>query len=98
MYGTVATMRVKPGSEPALVALMDEWVRDRKPHIEGSVGGYVLRPDDHPDVAILVAIFKDRATYRANANDPEQDRWYKRLREHLEADPTWTDGEIIQTS
>ncbi len=98
MYGTVANLRLKSGSGPALVALMEEWGRERKPHVRGAVAGYVLQPDDRSSEAILVAVFEDRATYRANADDPEQDRWYRRVREHLEADPTWTDGEITQTA
>jgi heme-degrading monooxygenase HmoA len=98
MYGTIATMRLKPGSQPALESLMEEWGRDFKPKVKGAVGGYVLRPDDRPNEAIVVAIFEDRAAYRANAESPEQDRWYRRMREHLEADPSWNDGEITQTA
>jgi quinol monooxygenase YgiN len=97
MYGTVAHMRLKPGSAPALMALMEDWGRDRKPHVAGAIGSYVLRPDNRPGEAVVVAIFTDRAAYQANAEDPEQDRWYRRLREHLEADPTWEDGEITAT-
>ena len=40
----------------------------------------------------------DRDAYRANASDPEQDRWYRRMREHLDADPEWTDGELVYAS
>ena len=98
MYGTIATMRLKPGAEPKLMELMEEWGRDRKPKVKGAVGGYVLRPDNRPNEAIIVAIFEDRASYRANADDPEQDRWYRRMREQLEADPVWNDGEIAQTA
>jgi len=70
MYGTVANLQLKPGSESALIALMEEWGRERKPHVRGAVAGYVLRPDDRPGEAILVAIFEDRNTYRANADNP----------------------------
>ena len=34
----------------------------------------------------------------ANADDPEQDKWYQEMRQHLEADPAWHDGEIIYSS
>jgi len=44
---------------------------------------------------IMVAVFQDRDSYYANAADPEQDRWYRRLRDHLAEDPVWEDGEII---
>jgi heme-degrading monooxygenase HmoA len=63
--------------------------------VPGYVNTYVLRPDERPDELILVAVFRDRESYRANADDPEQDKWYRQLREHLQADPEWTDGEVV---
>ena len=98
MYGTVARMRVKSGHELQLQALNDEWTQGRGRQVEGFVASYVLRPDERPDELILVAIFRDRDSYRANASDPEQDRWYRQMREHLESDPEWTDGELIFAS
>ena len=31
----------------------------------------------------------------ANANNPEQSQWFNKLRELLEADPEWEDGEYL---
>ena len=42
--------------------------------------------------ALLVALFDDEATYRANASSPEQGERFQRLRELLEDDPDWMDG------
>ena len=95
MYGTVAKMRLKPNHEEHVQALNDEFAAERGRRISGYVGSYVFRPDNNPGQLILVAIFSDRETYRANADDPEQDRWYRRMREHLDADPEWTDGEVV---
>ena len=39
-----------------------------------------------------MAVFADERAYRRNAAAPEQDAWYRRLREALEADPVWEDG------
>ena len=94
MYGTIARMRPKAGHEQEVLNLMEQWNRERKPSVQGAVGGYMLRPDRDPREVVLLALFESRETYRANADDPEQDRWYRGLREHLEADPTWEDGEI----
>ncbi len=96
MYGTIARLRAKPGQREELRRLMSEWNRERKPSVRGARESYVLLPEAAPDEAILVAVFEDQASYRANAQDPEQDRWYRRLREYLAADPTWEDGEIVQ--
>lgn len=94
MYGTVAHLKLKPGSEAAVRALMQEWNRERKPKVRGVVGGYLFELDSDPQRAILVAVFQDRDTYFANAEDPEQDRWFRRFREHLAEDPVWHDGEV----
>ncbi|MBI4505724.1 MAG: hypothetical protein HY691_09340 [Chloroflexi bacterium] len=40
-------------------------------------------------------VFQDRETYMRNADDPDQDRWYKELRVHLAGDPEWEDGEVL---
>ncbi len=95
MYGTVARMRVKPGHMEQLQRLNQEWQEGRGRQVRGFVASYVLRPDNRPDELVLVAVFQDQESYRANAADPEQDRWYRQLREHLEADPEWTDGEVM---
>jgi heme-degrading monooxygenase HmoA len=87
-------VRPKAGHEQQIQDLLDQWNRDRKPKVKGTRGGYVLRPDRDPREVVLMAVFENRDTYRANADDPEQDKWFRQLREHLEADPTWEDGEI----
>jgi heme-degrading monooxygenase HmoA len=94
-YGTVATMRVQPGHEPELQRLNEQFDQARARSVPGFVASYVFKTDRDPNEFILVAVFRDRESYRANAEDPEQDRWYRQLREHLEADPAWTDGEIV---
>jgi quinol monooxygenase YgiN len=94
-YGTIYRMRPKPGAEPQLVALLEEWERERKPKVRGAIGGYLFKPDGRPGELIGVAVFRDQESYRANADDPAQNAWYQRLREHLEADPEWDDGVVL---
>lgn len=95
MYGTVAHLRVKAGEQQSVVDLMDEWNREQRSKAPGARGGGLYRLDNDPGLMILVAMFDDRESYQANAKDPEQDRWYRRLREHLTEDPAWEDGEIV---
>ena len=94
-YGTIFRMRVKPGAEQQVVRLLDEWQRERQPKVPGAVGGYLFKPDKRSGELIGVAVFRDQQAYRANGSDPEQDAWYRRLREQLEADPEWEDGAIL---
>lgn len=97
MYGTVAHLRIKPGQEQQAAQLMEEWKQARKPNVRGAREGYLFRSDADPQSLILVAVFEDRAAYEANAEDPEQDRWFRRFAELLEGEPEWHDGEIIAT-
>ncbi len=98
MYGTIARVKVKQGRMDDLVAIMDEWDREFKPKVDGAMGGYMFKLDKDPSEAMMVAVFRDKASYTANADNPEQDKWYQRMRECLDADPEWSDGEIVQAS
>lgn len=95
MFGTVARMHAKPGHEQAMMDLHREWEETRKPNVEGAIASYVFRSEQDPTEYTMVAIFSDRDAYMANAADPDQDTWYRKLRSHLESDPEWRDGEIV---
>jgi hypothetical protein len=95
MYGTVAHIRVNPGKEQEVLALQHEWERERRPKATGGIGEFLYKLDRNPNEYILVVLFQDKETYTALADDPEQDRWYRRFRELLEADPEWHDGEVV---
>ena len=68
--------------------------RKERGSVPGSRGAYVLQ-EPNGDVWVM-AIFDSEELYRKNAADPAQDRWYRQLREMLEADPEWHDGEITE--
>jgi quinol monooxygenase YgiN len=95
MYGTVAHCVVRPGHLAEAKELLEEWGRERKPHYAGAVAAYSYQLDADPNKIIIVAVFADRASYAAQGEDPEQGKWFGRLREHLADDPAWHDGEII---
>ena len=95
MFGSVFRMKPKQGSEQAVADHFRRWDRERRPMATGSVAGYVFKPKETPEELIGVAVFNSEAAYRVNANDPAQDLWYRGLRELLEADPEWEDGDIL---
>ncbi len=95
MYGTVAHLRVKPGQEQGVIEYMEHWSRERKPHVPGVIGGYLYRLDSDPGVWVMAVAFADKASYTANAQSPEMDADYQRLRALLTEDPIWEDGEIV---
>ena len=98
MYGTVADLKIKGGKEGEVLDLMRTWDTERKPKIKGAIASYVYQLDQDPNHWILTVVFEDRESYRENAEDPNQDAWYRQFRELLEEDPVWKDGEIVYTS
>ena len=94
-YGTVARITPIPGKDQAVIALMNEWNRSYGPKVKGAVAGYLYQLENKPGQMIMCAVFEGKLSYRANAEDPEQDKWYRRLRALLTADPIWEDGEIV---
>lgn len=95
MYGTVARMRAKPGTGEQLKALVAEY---EDVEVPGFVAAYVYRLDGSEDDYYMAVLFEDRESYRRNADDPAQDARYRRMRELLEADPKWHDGEVISAT
>ena len=55
----------------------------------------LMKKDEGDNEYYGVAIFTSKETYRANAESPEQDVWYRKMRDLLEADPVWNDGEFV---
>lgn len=92
MFGTVARMRVTPGKVDEMKALVGE-IESRR--IDGMVSSVVLQASADPQELWLVAVFRDRAAYMANADSPAQDNDYRRMRALLDADPEWHDGEVV---
>jgi len=94
MYGTVARFTAKPNSEGAL----RELTRMEDPaDTAGYAFHHVYKLDAGGDQYILVAGFKDKESYVANANSPEQNEFYEKFRALLVSDPEWMDGEIIDS-
>ena len=92
MYGTVAQFRARPGAGEQLKAYNREL---ESVNIPGLVASYIYRMDANPDEYYLAVVFDSKEAYVANANSPEQDTRYHKLRELLAADPVWHDGEIV---
>ena len=100
MYGTVAKLRVKPGSEPLLEAWMASFADNLRrdtidgPAVLGFISSTIYRSDEDPQVYWMAVLFESREAYRANAESPNMDARYRRFRSCLEADPEWHDGEV----
>lgn len=92
MYGTIFRLHAKSGRENEIAELFNEWSRQYADQVKGARAAYLLQTDRDSGDMIAVAVFDDEESYRANASRPEQDAWYRRLRDALESDPEWEDG------
>lgn len=87
-FGTVM-LATLTGSVQALTEAAEQWVEQRR--VDGFLDEEVLVSADGRTVAVSV-FFRDKASYEALADDPEQDRWWtERMAPHL-ADVRWIDG------
>ena len=91
MYGTVAKMKLKPGTEQKIMETMEGSQTGR----EGHVATYVFKSDADPNVHFVTTIFESKSAYKKFADSPDQDKRFRQMRELLAADPEWHDGEVI---
>ena len=70
-------------------------LEDETLDVPGFVSTTVYRMDSDANQFYMAVVFDDAATYRANAQSPEQDARYQQMVELLEGPPEWHDGEIV---
>ena len=92
MYGTVARMVLMPGMREQFMALGREVEAQGLP---GWVAEYVYQSDTNPDELFMAVVFESKEAYRKNAESPESDAFYRRMRALLVADPEWHDGAVV---
>jgi len=92
VYGTIARFKVKADMEESLREHLNEFGRT---DTRGFVASALYKADAGNQEYWLAVIFEDQASYRGNAESPEQDARYQVMRSHLEGDPEWHDGEVM---
>jgi heme-degrading monooxygenase HmoA len=95
VYGTVARMMLKPGSEQRMVELLRE---EEAAAIPGDRGTVVFRSDRDPNEFFFAILFESKEAYAANAKSPEMHQRYLQYRELLSGDPDWHDGEVVYSN
>ncbi len=95
MFGSVFRLVPKDGKKQAIVDYLNASQKDRDLRaVNGFISSYVYDTGDDMWVAVL---FESEESYRANAGDPAQDKWYRGVRELLQSDPEWHDGNIASS-
>lgn len=92
MYGTIATMNVKKGHEDQLISVFNNTDKAK-----GQIAWLLMNPDNQ-DEWIGVAVFESKQAHIDNANRPETNEMYEKVIQHLETEPTWTDGNFLITN
>jgi len=92
MFGTVARMKLKPGSFEKMQELMKGF---EEREVKGFLFNAVYRSQSDPDEVWLTVGFEDEASYRANANDPQTQQMSQGYQALMAAPPEWHDGEIV---
>jgi quinol monooxygenase YgiN len=93
MYGTIARMKIKPGSLDALTSLTSS--------MEGDLAGVgwlsstIYQSDGDPNELWLAVVFESKEAYHKNAQSPAQNERFTQMRALLEADPEWHDGMVV---
>jgi antibiotic biosynthesis monooxygenase len=95
MYGTIARFRIRSGVKDEFIKTMDSF---GDAMIPGWVADYYFQMDKDSEEFYLVAIFKDKETYVANADSPQQHEQYLKFRSFLIEDPEWHDGFIVSAT
>ena len=93
MYGSIARMVVKPGELDSLAEMMN---MEGGHSPSGGVSLSVFQMDADPNEVWVVAISESREDYRAYSESPKSHELYLKMRESLQADPQWHDGEVIR--
>jgi len=91
MYGTIAKVRLRQDvsadeAERAFESL------DRP---EGSLGVFTLRCKSDAHELWIGGVFESEEVYYASAGSPQQTERFAKLRELMDGDPEWHDGEVI---
>ena len=92
MFGTIAKMKMKPGSYEKAQDVMKGFEDQQA---KGFLFNLTYRSQSDPDEVWVVVGFEDEATYRANADDPRTNQMAKQFQTLMAAPPEWHDGEIV---
>jgi hypothetical protein len=94
MFGTVAHSRLKEGvTVDQLKALFAG--SDINDTAIGSVALLVFESTSDPRDIWIATAFESRDAYFKNANSPEQNARFERMRAVMEGTPEWHDGNVV---
>jgi heme-degrading monooxygenase HmoA len=91
---TFFRMKVQPGKVDELVRMMSEEPENAAGR--GFQGAIVGQTKEDPNTVWAAVTWDTSERYYANADSPEQNAEYQRMRALLESDPEWFDCNVLQ--
>ena len=92
MFGTIARTRLKEG---VTVDQLKELFAGVEGRPAGSVSLLVFQSANDPRDIWIASAFESRDAYFKNADSPEQNARFERMRALLEGQPEWHDGDVL---
>ncbi|MDO8506072.1 MAG: antibiotic biosynthesis monooxygenase [Candidatus Limnocylindria bacterium] len=96
MYGTIQRGKVRKDRVRELMALGKEWDARERTRAVGYISSELLWCDEGEGRFCMIVHFTSKDACRKNAESPEMDAFYQKIRACLEADPEWIDGTFTQ--
>ena len=79
MFVTLSMYHARQGEEDAIIALHEDWQRHQQAQARGYLSGELLRNVMASREFVAIMRFENQEAAQALANDPERERWYRRL-------------------
>jgi hypothetical protein len=93
---TFFRMKALPGKVDELTAMMSSMDDESQARERGWVGDVVGRRKDDPDEIWGCVTWDTSERYYANADSPEQNAEYEKMRALLASDPEWFDCDVLE--
>jgi len=95
---TFFKMKVLPGKAEEIARLMSSVEDEARIKARGWQGSVVGKRKDNPDELWVCVTWDTSKRYFENAQSPEQNADYERMRSLLAADPEWFDCDVVEES
>jgi hypothetical protein len=93
VFGTVAHSRLKEGV--TIEQLKEQFGSAEDGQPTGAVALLVFQSESDPRDVWVASAFESRDVYFKNADSPEQQARFERMRSVMEGQPEWHDGNVI---
>lgn len=89
-------MKVKPGKIKEIISIMGSDEDQERVKARGWQATVVGTSKDNPDEVWGMVTWDNSENYKKNADSPDQNADYEKMRELLAADPEWHDCDVVQ--